>query len=145
MARERPRLPCARGAVEIGFSEPILTEGLLIPIDSDPSGAVRHLPLRRGGFGCGQCIGCPRKDNRYPCRKHFGIDNFTFECYDSFNIERLRRRGPNGPNLREVAVGASHGRGHSVPVAPKPEGRTQNASRTLPRQLRQCLGLAGAR
>jgi len=29
LARERPRLPCVKGAVKIGSQEPILTEGLM--------------------------------------------------------------------------------------------------------------------
>ena len=37
MVREHLRLPCVRGAVKIGTSEPILTEGLSLIEFDDPS------------------------------------------------------------------------------------------------------------
>ena len=51
LARQRQKAPLCKGGCQNRFSEPILTEGLSCIDFVDPSGAARHLPLRRGGFG----------------------------------------------------------------------------------------------
>ena len=58
---------------------------------------------------------------------YFGVDNFTFEWYDSKTvIESKARTERTGHSriYREMAVGVSHDARDQV-VAPEPEGRWQ--------------------
>ena len=129
------------------FRQPLRSKSKILttsPYTGEARASRSILPAKQKSICCG--AQCAPRANIIPLQEYFSIDIFTLECYDSFiiNTKAQTERDLLTGHLRELAVGASHDvSGRSV--APQPERRTCNASRTLPRQLRQCLGLTGVR